>query len=64
MKLIDLLNCMNMIVTVSIMTIDNDVYVSCTKLENIPVDLVNLIKDRKVKDVFTINDIIKITIEE
>lgn len=64
MKLIDLLNCMNMIVTVSIMTIDNDVYVSCTKLENIPVDLVNLIKDRKVKDVFTINDVIKITIEE
>lgn len=64
MKLIDLLNCMNIFVTVSIMTIDNDVYVSCTKLENVPIDLINLIKDKKVKDVFTINDIIKITIEE
>jgi len=64
MKLIDLLNCMNSIITVSITTIDNDIYVSCTKLENIPLDLINLIKDRKVKDIFTINDIIKITIEE
>lgn len=67
MKLIDLLNRMYRTVTVTITsgTVDCDykVYVSCKKIERIPKDLINLIGNREVKDIYTLYDVIKITIE-
>lgn len=67
MKLIDLLNCMNptVVVTITIGADDWDfeVCVSSTKLERIPQELIQLIGERIVKDIYTINDVIKINIE-
>lgn len=68
MKLIDLLNCLYYGVTVSITTNsdewNNKVYTSVTKISDLPQDLINLIKNRKVKNVYTLNDIIRIEIEK
>lgn len=66
MKLIDLLNCMEDTVVISIVTGDEwdyEVYVSDTKIARIPKDLISIVSNRIVKDIYTFNDVIKITVE-